>query len=99
MSITVERVLRGDAEAAGRAIHAGGELGCDLLDYGEPDLQAGRRYVLLFAPLVGGAGPAEDAMLLLGAWPVSDDDRVSVPGREPIPLERLVRRIDSDPAP
>ena len=95
--INVERALRGDASAAAKAVESGGVSGCDVVDYGWPDLVAGERYVFLLRPLLDSTGAPSEHQLLLVGWPVDADDRVaSGDGRldSLAKIERRIRRTD-----
>ena len=99
LALDVERALRGDAGAAARAVEIGGESGCDLVDYGWPDLVAGERYVILLGPLVDSTGAPSEHLLLLAGWPTDANDRVYNGDERIGDLKAVERRITRTDAP
>jgi hypothetical protein len=95
LRMTVERVLRGEADDAVNAFDAGGQLDCDLTALaGGRELTLGRRYVFFLLAVTNSVSATVGDLQLIDAWPVGADDIVETPGEGSKPLADLVEAIE-----
>jgi hypothetical protein len=93
-----DQSLKGDAKTVTRAVARGGQIGCDVVDYGDPVLDEGQRYVFFFYDVSDSLGKLRGDLVLVTAWPVAADGTVTRPLEDPIAVSDLATAI-SGPAP
>jgi hypothetical protein len=91
---TTDVSIKGDAKRVTSAVAAGGSIGCDKVDYGDPGLTEGARYVLFFTDVSDSLGKLQGDLVLVTAWSVGADGTVTRPVEAPLSVEALEAEIN-----